>query len=135
MTMGKTNQHQLPSEKSFGIFFGFVFALVAGYFIYAEKWAFSVALIVLAVALFALAYLRPVYLRWPNILWYKIGVALGAIVSPIVMGLIFFFLLTPVALLARVKGRDELSIRSNDRVSYWKLREENPSPDSFKNQY
>jgi hypothetical protein len=68
--------------------------------------------------------------------WMALGHLLGRIVSPIVLGLIFFVLITPVALLGRIAGRDPLRIKPRAISSYWINREPaGPAPDSFKNQF
>jgi len=65
-----------------------------------------------------------------------LGHLLGRIVSPIVLGLIFFVLITPVALFGRVAGRDPLRLKPRAISSYWVKREPaGPTPDSFKNQF
>ena len=71
-----------------------------------------------------------------NKLWFKFGLLLGKIISPIVLGLIFFVIITPVGLLMRLAGRDELQLKLNDSHTHWKIRSPvGPQPDSFKNQY
>tara|TARA_B100000686_G_scaffold316156_1_gene363707 strand:- start:375 stop:629 length:255 start_codon:yes stop_codon:yes gene_type:complete len=72
-----------------------------------------------------------------NILWFRLGIILGKIISPIVIGLIFFFIITPIALLGRLMGRDELKLKRN-KVSetYWVERKPvGPDPKTFKNQF
>ena len=64
------------------------------------------------------------------------GILLGKIVSPIVLGLIFFVIFTPVSLFLKIIKRDELQLKKNNNKSYWKIREEKKfDPYSFKNQF
>lgn len=71
-----------------------------------------------------------------NRAWYQLGVLLGRIVNPVVLGLLFFLLITPVAILGRMFGRDPLRLKRRNIESYWIERSPvGPSPDSFKNQY
>ncbi len=71
-----------------------------------------------------------------NRAWFRLGGLMAAIVNPIVLGFIFFGLLTPVALVGRLCGRDELGLRRRARDSYWISRP--PAPldlESFKRQF
>ena len=71
-----------------------------------------------------------------NKAWAALGQILGRLVSPIVLGLIFFCLITPVALIGRIGGRDQLRLKTRADTSYWIKREPpGPAPDSFKNQF
>ena len=70
-----------------------------------------------------------------NKLWMKFGLLLSFIVGPIVMGLIFFGMFTPIAFLMRLFGRDELSIKLNHKTSYWVNRKIKEQTESFKNQF
>jgi hypothetical protein len=72
-----------------------------------------------------------------NYYWYVLGIWLGKIVSPIVLGLIFFILISPIAIILRLRGRDELKLRrsSYEGSAYWIDRVESISQDSFKDQF
>lgn len=127
----------LPAERSFGILFFVVFMAVAAYFWhkgYEDSWIFGA----LALSLFFLlaGFLTPTLLRPLNKLWFQLGLLMGRVVSPIVLGAIFFVLLSPIAILMRVFGRDELKLKKRDVNSYWIERQPHgPSPDSFKDQF
>ena len=54
-----------------------------------------------------------------NILWFKFGIFLGKIVSPIVMGVIFFFVVTPIAILMRISKKDLLNLKFTNKSTYW----------------
>ncbi len=128
---------QLPSERRFGLLFVIVFALAAGYGAL-KGWPRGLlhGFIVLSgcfglVTLFAPKTLRPL-----NFAWFKLGELMGKIVSPIVLGIIFYLLITPVGLVGRLFGRDELKLKRGQEQSYW-INRDPPGPpgDSFKNQY
>jgi hypothetical protein len=71
-----------------------------------------------------------------NKLWFGLGILLGKIISPIVLGIMFFILITPVALATRAFGRDELKLKKRNLNTYWVSRNPaGPAKDSFKNQY
>ena len=135
-----TNHEQtLPSERSFGLLFGAVFALLAAYGWFFKSWSSVVELSLLGVALafVLLGFVAPKILSPLNWLWFQLGQLLGKIVSPIVLGAIFFLLLTPVSLVTRLFGRDELRLkRKASQTSYWLDRAPpGPAPESFKNQF
>lgn len=126
---------KLPSNRKFGFFFAFVFALAAAYLYQSAvlNWAyvlFAIAAIFLVVTLVRSDALLPL-----NKLWMRFGLLLGMIVSPIVLGIIFFGLFTPISVFMRLSGRDELRLKFNNRVSHWITRSEPIKPESFKNQF
>ena len=131
----KFSEITLPSNRKFGFFFTFVFSIVAGYFYHFENmnwtYAFSAAsLIFLVVTLIKSHILLPL-----NKLWMRLGLLLGMIISPILLGLIFFGLFTPVAMLMRLSGRDELRLKFTNKASHWVTRNEPLRSDSFKQQF
>lgn len=128
---------KLPSERSFGLLFAGVFALIAGYSAY-KGWPSLVTVLLACVSavFLAAALLWPGRLALLNKAWFKLGMLLGMVVSPIVIGLLFFILITPVALLTRLFGRDALRLRLHRQGSYWVERTPpGPEPNSFKNQF
>ena len=128
-------EYELPSNRKFGFFFTLVFAVTAVYFFYSAKetWAYSFVLaasIFLIITLFKSESLLPL-----NKLWMRFGLLLGMIVSPIVLGVIFFGLFTPIAMLMRLSGRDELRLKFTQKASHWISREEPVKSESFKHQF
>lgn len=126
---------ELPSNQKFGFFFTFIFAVAATYFYYTANvtWTYvciAAALIFLLVTLVKSDALLPL-----NKLWMRFGLLLGMIVSPIVLGIIFFGLFTPIAILMRLSGRDELRLKFNQKASHWILRGEPIKSESFKHQF
>ena len=131
----KFSEIELPSNRKFGFFFTFAFAAAAAYFFHAESitWAYvfvTAALIFLLITLIKSDVLLPL-----NKLWMRFGLLLGMIVSPIVLGIIFFGLFTPIAILMRLSGRDELRLKFSHKVSHWITRSEPIKSESFKNQF
>ena len=121
--------HPLPSDRSFGLTFAFVFAAIGAWMIWKPvafaPWSFglSAGFLLAAVAL-------PRVLRPLNQLWMRFGALLHRIVSPVVLGAIFFVVITPVALVMRARGRDALHRRlDSNLVSYWIARDP-PGPDA-----
>ena len=131
----KFSKIELPSNQNFGFFFTFLFAVAAAYFYYISNrvWAYNfaaAAFIFLAVTLIKSDILLPL-----NKLWMRFGLLLGMIVSPIVLGIIFFGLFTPIATLMRLKGRDELKLKITNKGSHWISRKEPIKPETFKQQF
>ena len=109
----------MGSEKGFGIVFAIVFFLIGLYPLLhggpVRLWA-----VVAACILLALAFLAPKTLSVPNKLWFKLGMALGAIVAPIVMAFVYFTTVAPTGLLIRLTGKDLLREKlDRNAKSYW----------------
>lgn len=136
MSVVKSIQPQLPSNQKFGWFFTIVFAVAYCYAYFKLSTAWLAVLLTLSVMTAAVTLAAPHLLLPFNRLWFGLGVLLGKIVSPIVLGIIFFLLITPVSLITRVSGRDVLSLKKRKVRSYWVDRQPHgPSPESFKNQF
>ena len=68
--------------------------------------------------------------------WYILGNLLQRIISPLVLAILFFIVITPVAVITRIFGRDPLSIRGlAAKKSYWTIRDQKINPESFKDQF
>lgn len=132
-----SSRHPLPSERKFGFLFVAVFCSLAAYAHY-KGWHVSgvAALLLGAGILLLIALFKPAMLSPLNKAWFWLGLAMGKIVSPVVLGIIFYLLITPVALLGRLFGRDELRLARSPKDSYWIDRSPpGPDPASFKNQF
>ena len=123
---------KINSNKSFGIVFSIVFFLIALYPLtyYGEirVWSGIVSLIFVVIALFNSKILAPL-----NKLWFKFGIFLGKIISPLVMGMIFFIVVTPIGILMRILKKDLLNLKFNNNKSYWIEKSEPKS--KMKNQF
>ncbi len=125
------------SDRGFGITFAIVFALLGGYFTAVTPLAAGPWLLGISGAFLAVAFIRPVTLRPLNVFWFRLGLLLHKIVSPLVMGLMFFLVITPFAIVMKLAGRDHLRLKFDaEQESYWVKREvPGPSPESFKKQF
>jgi hypothetical protein len=129
-------QTKLPPDRHFGVLFTIVFAALAGinYFRsgYAYLWLVGVSALIGVVTL-----ARPQLLRPFNALWMRFAALLHRIVSPLVLGAIFYLVLTPVGVLQRLTGRDTMRRRPEPQAkSYWVQREPpGPPPESLRNQF
>ena len=106
------------SNKSFGIVFFIVFLFIALYPLINDSdiryWSLIVSLIFLILGLINSIILTPL-----NRLWFKFGIFLGKVVSPIILGIIFFLIVTPTGLLLRLFGKDIINLKYNNNNSYW----------------
>ena len=109
---------KIGSNRSFGIVFFIVFFLIASYPLTQggelRIWSLIICLIFLILGSINSKILTPL-----NKLWFKFGVFLGKIVSPIIMGIIFFLVVTPIGLIMRVFGKDVLNLKFDKAKSYW----------------
>ena len=127
---------EMGSDRSFGLVFTAFFALVCLAPLKSgadpRLWAAGVAAAFLVVSLAAPQLLKPL-----NRLWFLVGMALHHVVTPVVMGLLFFLTVTPIGLIARAMGKDSLRLKRDDAAaSYWILRQPpGPSPERMRRQF
>ena len=126
------NNVKISSNKSFGIVFFVVFLLIAFYPLINQAgikiWSVIISLIFLILGMLNSKLLTPL-----NKLWFKFGIILGKIVSPLIMALIFFTVVTPIAFLMRILKKDLLNLKFSKNNSYWIEKTEPKS--KMKNQF
>ena len=109
---------KIGSNRSFGIVFFIVFLLIAIYPLINQEelriWSLLISLLFLILGIINSKVLSPL-----NKVWFKFGIFLGKIISPIIMGIIFFFVVTPIAFLMRILKKDLLNLKYNKNSSYW----------------
>ena len=106
------------SNKSFGIVFFIVFVIISLYPLVNQE-DIRIWSLVIAFIFFILALLNSKILAPMNKIWTRYGLFLGNLISPIVMGIIFFFVVTPIGLLMRLFGKDVLNLKKNKFSTYW----------------
>ena len=123
---------KISSNKSFGLVFFIVFLLNAFYPLLSRGdiriWSLIIAIIFLILGLLNSKILTPL-----NKTWFKFGILLGSFVSPIVMGVVFFAIVTPTSLIMKVLGKNLLNLKRNNQKTYWIERSEIKS--KMKNQF
>ena len=106
------------SNRSFGIVFFIVFLFISLYpLTYSQDirvWSTIISIIFLVLGLLNSKILTPL-----NKLWFKFGIFLGKIISPLIMGIIFFLVVTPIGLMMRSLGKDVLNLKYSKSKSYW----------------
>ena len=127
-----TKDIKIGSNKSFGVLFAIVFILIAlwplikGHEI--RLWSLTISIIFLTLGLMNSKILTPL-----NKLWFKLGIFLGNFIAPIIMGIIFFFVVTPTGIIMKLLGKDLIRLKKNNEDSYWIKKKDIKS--SMKNQF
>jgi hypothetical protein len=123
---------KIGSNKSFGIVF-FVFFLLVGIFPLFSNgnirtWSIILSIVFLILGLLSSSILSPL-----NKIWFKFGILLGNIVSPVVLGIVFFIIVTPTSLIMKILGKDILGLKKSIKKTYWIEKIETKS--KMKNQF
>ena len=123
---------KLPSNRNFGIVFAIVFLIISLWPLLSQNeirfWSLIISIIFLSLGLINSKLLLPL-----NKIWFKFGIFLGNFIAPIVMGIIYFFVVTPTGLIMRMLGKDLLNLKKSNKDSYWIKK--NNSNSSLKNQF
>ena len=123
---------KISSNKSFGIVFFTVFLIIAiwpllnGYEI--RYWSLIISIVFLILGILNSKILTPL-----NKIWFKIGILLGNVISPIIMSIIFFLVVTPTSFIMKILGKDLLNLKKNTKNSYW-IKKQNQNS-RMKNQF
>jgi len=127
---------ELPSNRNFGFFFTAIFILIGIYFYLNADLIFTYLILTIAAIFFLTTIISPDLLLPLNKAWMWFGFLLGKVISPIILGIIFFIIITPYALVMRIFGRDELRLKFKERLSHWKGRNiDAAKTDTFKHQF
>jgi len=112
-----SNKIKISSNRSFGIVF-FTFFLILSLWPLTKGEEIKIGLLIVSILFLVLGLIKSKILTPLNILWFKFGILLGRFVSPIVMGIIFFLVVTPTGYIMRLIGKDLLRLKKN-KNSYW----------------
>lgn len=128
----KANPIKIGSNRSFGIVFFIVFLIISLFPVLNEEnpkiWSLAISFIFLILGLVNSNLLSPL-----NKIWFKFGLFLGNFISPIVMGIVFFFVVTPIGIMMRIAGKDLLNLKKINKKTYWIEKTETKS--KMKNQF
>jgi len=123
---------KLPSNRNFGIVFAIVFLIISLWPLLNQNeirfWSLIVSIIFLTLGLINSKLLLPL-----NKIWFKFGIFLGNFIAPIIMGVIYFFVVTPTGLIMKMLGKDLLNLKKSNKDSYW-IKKDN-SNSSLNNQF
>ena len=128
----KNSNIKIGTNKSFGIVFFIFFLLVSIFPLFKDGniriWSLTIAIIFLVLGLLNSKILTPL-----NKIWFKFGILLGSFVSPVVMGIVFFAIVTPTSLIMKILGKNLLNLKKDNKKTYWIERSEIKS--KMKNQF
>ena len=114
----KNSKIKVGSNKSFGIVFFVVFLIISIWPLLdgneIRYWSLIISVVFLVLGILNSKILTPL-----NKIWFKIGILLGNIISPMTMGIIFFLVVTPTGLIMKILGKDLLNLKKNTKNSYW----------------
>ncbi len=133
----KNSKVTSASDRSFGIMFGCIFIIFAVIIrLRDDPQNVQLLFLILSFLTLLISFTRPSLLSTPNKLWMKFSLLLARFVSPIVLGVLFYLLISPLALVLRLFGRDELRLKTKKVATNWQSRQiTGYSLESFKNQY
>ena len=111
-------KNKLPTNRNFGTVFFLVFSIISLFPLLKNEniriWSIIIAIVFLVLGLLNSKFLTPL-----NKIWFRIGIILGNFVSPIVMGMVFFAIVTPTSLIMRVFGKNLLNLKKDNKKTYW----------------
>ena len=113
-----SSEIKIASNRSFGIVF-FLFFLIVSIFPLLKDENISIWSLIIALAFLILGLLNSKILTPLNKIWFKFGILLGSFVSPIVMGVVFFTIVTPTSLIMKVLGKNLLNLKKDNKKTYW----------------
>jgi hypothetical protein len=113
------NKIPMPSNRKFGLFFSFIFFLISAYFFYSNNDLQSLIFLIFFLFFLFTSIIHPKLLYPFNKLWNYLGYFLGRIFSPVVLGVIYFLIITPYALVFKIISRDELQLKNFNAKTYW----------------
>ena len=128
----KNSKIKIGTNRSFGIVF-FIFFLIISLFPLKNGNDINLYLLSISSIFLILGLANSKLLSPLNLIWFKFGLFLGKIVSPVVMGIIFFFVITPISLILKIFRKDVLNLKKNNKNSYWIEKTEPKS--NMKNQF
>lgn len=126
----------LPSNVHFGLFFSILFLVISLILFINRYTILAIIMALLFVIFLSLTLCKSPILTPLNKGWMLFGLAIGKIINPLVLGFIFFILITPVSLFFKVIGRDELRLKQINKKSFWVIRSSKKiHAKSFKDQF
>ena len=132
----KNDNIKLPSNKKFGFFFTLIFLFLSLYFYFEDNFFLTFTLLSISLLLLLVTLLKSNLLLPLNKFWMRIGLLMGMITNPMIMGIIYFSIFIPVGILMKLSGRDELNLNYKKKITYWKkCQRDFKKKDSFKQQF
>lgn len=126
---------ELPSNRKFGYFFCGIFSILTLYFLYKENFIICYIFLFISLTFISITILKSDLLLPLNKLWMQFGFLLGLIISPIILGIIFFGIFTPFGITMRIFGRDELKLKPSSTDTNWVQRSSQSQTTDFRRQF
>jgi len=126
------NNIEIGSNRSFGIVFSIFFLLIFLFPFYSGG-SLTIIPLIISLVFLILGLINSKILSPLNFIWFKIGILLGKFVSPIIMGLVYFIVVTPTGMIMRFLNKDLLNLKRKKNKTYWI--ERNKSKSDMKNQF
>ena len=126
----------LPSNRKFGYFFGIIWLVLCIYFFLKDIFIISLFFFFISNLFIFVGTLKPKALLPLNKLWMRFGLLLSKFINPLIIGMIFFLIISPIAVLARLTGRDELKLKKSINKTFWTDKETSLNDEeSFRKQF
>ena len=123
---------KINTNRSFGLVFSVIFLLITIY-VFINNGFLNLYLITISCLMAILGFLNSNLLTPLNKAWFRFGIFLGKIMNPIIMGVIFFFIVTPISVILRLMKKDILNLKYSNKKTYWIIKPESGS--RMKNQF
>jgi large-conductance mechanosensitive channel len=123
---------KINTNRSFGLVFSVIFLLITIY-VFINNGFLNLYLITISCLMAILGFLNSNLLTPLNKAWFRFGIFLGKIMNPIIMGVIFFFIVTPISVILRLMKKDILNLKYSNKKTYWIIKPESES--RMKNQF
>ncbi|MAZ07397.1 MAG: hypothetical protein CMM99_02885 [Rickettsiales bacterium] len=116
----KKKDLRYPTDKKFGFFFTLIFFLLFLFLYFKDQIFIGYIFLTLSFLFISCSILKPKLLHPLNKFWMNLGFILGKVINPIILGIMYYIILTPFALILKLFGRDELDLKKKNLRSYWK---------------
>jgi hypothetical protein len=123
------------SDRNFGLFLSFIASCLVVYFIITKNQIFSIVFFSLHLTFLVVSIKFEKFLVVPNHLWFKLSQLLGRISNPMILGIVYLILVTPMALILKIFKRDKLNLNNDFIKSNWNLINSDSNKLNFRNQF
>ena len=121
--------------RSFGITFGIIFLIIAGFLFYKDKESFQI-FIYLAVTFSGLGFICPIMLKPIYMIWMTFATILGWIMTRVILSFLFYLIVTPIGLISRLFGKKFLDLKWDKQLStYWNYRSDKLGKENYEKQF
>jgi len=117
---GQNSLYKIPTNKNFGYTFTIVFFIISLYFVvFTYNITFFIIFLLVSITFLSVTLAKPYLLAKPNLIWFKFGILISKIINPLILGLLFYIIFTPISLWFKIIKRDVLKTNFHSGSSYW----------------